>query len=45
MPMHRAAAHEACCEGDAPTARAASMMSRMVEAKPTTTAVAATKSG
>jgi hypothetical protein len=38
MPKHRAAAHEACWEGVAPTLRAASMMTRMVEAKPTTTA-------
>ena len=41
MPKHRAAAHEACCAGVAPTARAASMMTRMVEAKPMTTAVVA----
>ena len=41
MPRQRAAAHEACCAGVAPTARAASMMTRMVEAKPTTTAVVA----
>jgi hypothetical protein len=39
MPKHRAAAHDACWLGEAPTLRAASMMTRMVEAKPTTTAV------
>ena len=39
MPKHSAAAQEACWLGVAPTLRAASMMTRMVEAKPTTTAV------
>ena len=39
MAMHSAAAQDACWAGVAPTVRAASMMSRMVEAKPTTTAV------
>ena len=41
MPAHSDAAHEACWLGVAPTARAASMIRRMVEAKPTTTAVVA----
>src|SRR4029079_18508590 len=43
MPKHKAAAHDACCDGVAPTARAASTMRRMVLAKPTMTAAAAEK--
>ena len=39
MPKHSAAAQEACWEGVAPAFRAASMIRRIVEAKPTTTAV------
>src|SRR5262245_13917796 len=38
MPKQSAAAHDTCCAGVAPTARAASRMRRMVLAKPTTTA-------
>jgi hypothetical protein len=40
-PMHKAAAQDAFSAGLAPTALAASMMRRIVEAKPTTTAVKA----
>ena len=43
MPKHNAAAHDACCVGVAPTARAASTISRIVLAKPTMTAAAAEK--
>lgn len=41
MPKHNTAAQEACCAGVAPTACAACMTIRMLEANPTTTAVAA----
>ena len=41
MPKHRDAAQEACSAGLAPTLREASITTRMVEAKPTITAVKA----
>jgi hypothetical protein len=41
MAMQMEAAADACCDGDAPTARTPSITTKMVEAKPTTTAATA----